>query len=203
MKLRFILLFIFMMPTISLAEVSLRIKSNFETGVQMFENGNMKMALIFFQQGADKGEANCQSALGTHYFYGDGVEKNTDKALELFEKSAAQGDGLGNAMLGVIYSQGDGVKPDQKKAFEHSLTAANMCIAQSQDFVAMHLYRGEGAKKDNVESLMWLYMASSLGYEFSNSGVSQIESEIDVKDVKEAKKRFAELKERLKCAEGV
>jgi TPR repeat protein len=203
MKLRIILLLVLIMPTISLAEVSLRIKSNYETGVQMFERGNMKMALIFFQQGADKGEANCQSALGTHYFYGDGVEKNIEKALELFEKSAAQGDGLGNAMLGVIYSQGDGVKPNQEKAFGHSLAAANMCIAQSQDFVALHLYRGEGTKKDNLESLMWLYMASSLGNESSSGGISQIESEIDTQEVIVAKKKFDDLRERLKCEDGV
>ncbi|MGX5201886.1 tetratricopeptide repeat protein [Aliikangiella sp. IMCC44632] len=199
MKLRLVLLFIFVIPTISLAEVSLRIKSNYEAGVQMYENGNMKMALIFFQQGADKGEASSQSALGTHYFYGDGIEKNTAKALELFEKSAAQGDGLGNAMLGVIYTQGDGVKQDQKKAFGHSLTAANMCIPQSQDFVAMHLYRGEGIKKNIVEALMWLYMASHLGYESSNSGVLQIESEIGANGLKEAKEKFIKLKEKLKC----
>ena len=50
--------------------------------------------------------------LGAMYEYGNGVEKNEQKAAELYKKACDGGEMLGCANLGSMYTNGNGVEKD-------------------------------------------------------------------------------------------
>ena len=58
------------------------------------------------------------SYLGAMYEYGNGVEKNQQKAAQLYKKACDGGNMRGCRNLGVMYEEGDGVEKDLGKAAE-------------------------------------------------------------------------------------
>ena len=65
--------------------------------------------------------------IGIMYHYGEGCEKNDQKAFELFEKSAKQGNIAAQYDVGLYYDFGYGVKQDYEKAIEWYEKAAKEC----------------------------------------------------------------------------
>lgn len=198
-KLRLIGACILLLPTLVWGEVEIRVKSNYEAGTQLHAAGKTDMALVMFKQGAEAGEANCQAALGTYYYLGEAVEQDLNKAKALFEASAAQNEPLANAMLGIMYQRGEGVESDQEKAYEYASKAAYACLEHAQDQVAHHLYQGAGVKKNKIDALAWLYIASDAGLQASGDGVSQLEAELPQSEIDAAQKRKSELAAKLQC----
>ena len=196
---KLLLSFLLVFPALVVADIQIRVKSNYEAGADAFQAGNIEMALVFFQQGADKGEADSQAALGTHYYFGDGVEKDLTKALELFEQSAAQDDALGHSMLGIIYNKGDEVPPNPEKAYQHARKAAVRCLAQSQNQVAHQLYQGQGVEQNKPEALAWLVVSEQFGNEHAQDGIAHILSELTDEQAENARVMAEKLNNELLC----
>lgn len=79
---------------------------------------NSDIALEYYEQGAELGNAACQHSLGCYYARGDYLKKDNKKAFELFQKSAAQGYGLAMKDLGRCYQFGTGCMGNMKTALE-------------------------------------------------------------------------------------
>jgi len=63
----------------------------FEEAKALYQKGDYARAGVILKGLADKGDAAAQYALGYLYYYGQGVDQNTDVALDWFRLSAAKG----------------------------------------------------------------------------------------------------------------
>jgi TPR repeat protein len=181
------------------AQTQIRIKSDYEAGTQQHENGNIKMAIIFFEQGAVKNDPKSQFALGTYYHFGEGVPIDYTKARTLFEQSAAQDTPEANAILGIIYRHGQGVPIDKTRAIDYLKKAAYACSDQAQDELAHMLYTGEGVPPQKVEALAWLYVAAESKNINAADGVTMLEKELAPDERKAAQARKSEIEKIKKC----
>jgi TPR repeat protein len=184
----------------SLAQIQLRIKSDYEAGVGMHERGNIKMAITFFEQGTAKGDPKSMFALGSHYHFGEGVSKDLPKARELFERASAVGLADADAMLGIIYREGQGVNKDSGRAIAYLKKASNSCSDSAQEFLAQMLYEGEGIEKDRVEALAYLYLAAKVAAnQKAHAGVAYVEREVTPTERDKAKLRALEIQKAMQC----
>ncbi|MDE5592819.1 MAG: hypothetical protein K2I75_02695 [Clostridiales bacterium] len=55
---------------------------------------------------AELGNANAQYNMGEHYYHGDSVEQDYDKAVEWYSKAAEQEQAKAQYMLGYCYYHG-------------------------------------------------------------------------------------------------
>lgn len=180
-------------------EPRFRIKSDYEAGVAQHERGNIKMAITFFTQGAEKGDPESMFALGTYYYFGEGVNKDYGKAKSLFENSAEKGAAGADTMLGLMYLKGEGVSPNVTRAQAHFSKASYACDAAAQNQLAHLLYSGEAGSPQRVEALAWLYIAAPKNEEAAN-GVAHVEQASSAEEVKAAKNRKKELEASLACS---
>lgn len=183
---------------VALAEFRLRIKSDYEAGVAQHERGDIKMAIVFFEQGAEKGDPKSIFALGTYYYFGEGVVKDYAKAKSLFESSSEKGETGADTMLGLMYLKGEGVSPDIGRAKEYFSKASYSCDATAQNQLAHLLYSGEAGSSNKAEALAWLYIAAP-NNDDAASGVSHVEKLSSAEEVKAAMSRKVELEAKLVC----
>ena len=64
------------------------------------------------------GITSVQEMLGTSYYYGLGVETDSEEAVSLLTKAADQGDAVAMYLLGEAYAAGNGTTRDEAKADE-------------------------------------------------------------------------------------
>ena len=181
-------------------DIQIRVKSDYEAGVQMAERGDLNMALIFFGQGAEKGDAKSLFALGTYYHSGQGVEKDLPKARALIERASAAGLPAAHAMLGMIYREGQGVPKDAVRAISYFKQASDGCSDIAQEKLAQMLYAGEGVAQDRIEALAYLYVAAnSQENPDAVAGVSHVERELSEAQREQAKVRSFHIAQAMQC----
>ena len=134
--------------------------SDFEAGTRMYQAGNIDMAVTLFRQGAEKKDPQASFALGTHYYFGEGVAQDFAKAKELFDFAGAHGSMESLFFLSLMYERGEGVPVDPAKAFDYALRSARGCVAPAQSSVAGLYLEGKGVAKDPVEAKAWLSIAA-------------------------------------------
>lgn len=78
-----------------------------DKGVQAYEEGDFKVARMFYEQAAAKGNITAMSNLGYIYYYGRDVEVDKQKAHLFWEEAAKGGDVCGTYKLGDMYRNGD------------------------------------------------------------------------------------------------
>lgn len=183
----------------SLAQAQIRIRSDFEAGTRAFERGDLKMAITFFRQGVEKGDAASEFALGTHYAYGEGVELDFGKAHKLLESSAAKGYPQAFTMLGIVHQRGKGVPEDPEKGLQYLRKAALLCDGQAQNHLAGALYEGRGTPRNKPEALAWLLLASERGEAAAKKGIEVVGPELGDKEQDEARDLYRKLKSQVIC----
>ena len=149
---------------------------------------------------AMKGDPQACFELAELALYGDEVPQDTKQAVLLLER-AAQG-GIHNAWfrLGKIYHDGLTGAPDYGRALDYYTRAARTGVAEAQHNIGAMLVSGRGVKRDMVEGLAWLIVATKSG------AVS--EAKIQVRDrltkrptdIKSAETRAGELLGNLSAA---
>ena len=75
---------------------------------------------------ADGGNAAAYFHLGTHFYEGDSVAKNINKAVALFQRSVELGYADAFWFLGALYINGRGVQEDKMKGIELLKRASDM-----------------------------------------------------------------------------
>jgi uncharacterized protein len=112
---------------------------------------------------AEKGVPAACFELATCYESGRDVPQDMDKALALYQQAAAGGEANGWFRLGKIYADGLGVPADRPKALELYRQGAFAGVVEAQYNVGAMLVSARGVKRDWVEGLAWLIVATKHG----------------------------------------
>lgn len=121
-----------------------------------------KVDIADLESKANSGDPQAQNDLGSHYQFGDGVEKNYVAALMWYEKSAAQGLPMAKANLGYMYDLGLGTREDDAKAVELYKSAAKAGSARGMVNVGSMYAAGTGVEKDYIQAYKWFDIARFL-----------------------------------------
>ena len=112
---------------------------------------------------ADKGDAEAQLSVASHYANGDGVVRDPVKAAKYLRKAAEQGSARAQCRLGLNYAAGDGVKPDKTEAARWLYRAADQGFAEAQFDLGLCYANGDGVAKNAVEAVAWYRKAADQG----------------------------------------
>ncbi|ENX09253.1 hypothetical protein F898_01054 [Acinetobacter courvalinii] len=126
---------------------------------------NIDLALNWYEQEIQKGNALAKNNLAIIYTRGGENEINYNKALALLnEASESNPEALNN--LGVFYANGFGVDQNSKKALELYNKAANRGSATAMYNIGISYFNGiNGLEKDKVKARYWFEKAKV--YNFS------------------------------------
>ena len=112
---------------------------------------------------AESGDADAQYELGKHYYNGEGVTKNLDKAFKWVKLAADKDHTKAQFMLGYCYYKGNGVTQDYKEAVKWFKLAADKGDADAQDMLGYCYYKGNGVDKNSAEAVKWFRLAAEQG----------------------------------------
>ena len=161
------------------------------TGDQ-YKNGygviqDYEIALDWYRQAAELGNAEAMKNIGNCYFDGDGIEQDYEKALEWYQKAADLGNADAINNIGNCYYFGDGVEQDSKKALELYQEAADLGSMAGISNLADAYFLGDGVAQDYVTAhdnyvkaaeMGLAYAMYSVGYDYNYGyGVEQNKEE--------------------------
>jgi hypothetical protein len=112
---------------------------------------------------ADKGDAEAQLSVASHYANGAGVARDPAKASKYIRKAAEQGLARAQCLLGLNYASGDGVKIDKREAARWLRRAAEQGLAEAQFDLGLCYANGDGVGKNAVEAVEWYRRAAAQG----------------------------------------
>ncbi|MCM1044211.1 MAG: sel1 repeat family protein [Candidatus Gastranaerophilales bacterium] len=117
------------------------------------------------QEFAEEVYAPAVSQMGTIYYEGNRVEKNTVIAAEWWRKAAVLGDAKAQNNLGVMYALGEGgVEQDAVIAVEWCRKSAEQGYAVAQCNLGARYSNGKGVEQDKVKAAEWYRKAAEQGY---------------------------------------
>ena len=132
---------------------------------QFYREKNNIAAFEWTRKAADQGFDAAQNALGSMYYFGEGVAKSNSLAIEWFRKAAIQGNAFASCNLGQRYYNGDlGVKKNYSLALKWHRKAAERGLPQSQNWLGASYDRGECVKKSHTSAVYWYRKAAFQGH---------------------------------------
>lgn len=137
---------------------------SFEEGRDAYINGNYDKAYKILQPLAASGNSDAQKMLGIMYDYGQGVEKDKQKALQWYLKSARQGQPAVQYQVGSKYFRGDGVQQDYAEAAEWWEQAANGGQVDAQFNLGLMYFRGLSVEQDDARAAELFRKAAEQGH---------------------------------------
>ncbi len=119
--------------------------------------------LNLMQEGASKGSGGAAMNLAMLYLYGQGVEKNYDKAREWLLIAEADKKPMASYELGLFYSNGLATDTSPRRAFHYFEKAAAAGIAPATRQVAIAYHIGIGAEKNLDKAIICYTRAANQG----------------------------------------
>lgn len=137
--------------------------SIYRLGKCLYETGNYKEAVKYYQLAAEKGDPSAQAQLGYCYSNGQGVNYNKQVAIKWYHLAANQGDPIAQFNLGCCYQNGEGVFENKKEAVKWFRLAAEQGNPYAQYNLANCYYYGKGIAENKKEAVRWYRKAAELG----------------------------------------
>ena len=81
-------------------------EDTFQSGIQVYQAGDMASALKLFIAAAGAGNSKAAVQAGWQYELGKGVSQNLAEAAKWYRKGAEQGNSRGQKNLGALYEAG-------------------------------------------------------------------------------------------------
>jgi TPR repeat protein len=148
-------------------------------GKEVTGKPNYKDSLIFYKNGALKGYAPAQYALGRMFYDGVEVEKNIALAMELFKEAAKQGNQNAQNMLGYIYHNGKSVD-DLNESIRWYKKSAEQGNKYAQNALG-DIYNNVAVGGDVEEAIKWFKLASEQNHAPSQYALGKIYTEGSLK----------------------
>ncbi len=121
------------------------------------------MAVHYYAQAANMGNASAQLLLGACYNEGQGVERNYHEAVKWYTKAALQGNANAQNDLGNLYYEGRGVERNYKMAVDWYNKAAQKGNSSAQFNLGLCCQNGKGVEQDYYEAAEWYTKAAEQG----------------------------------------
>lgn len=116
------------------------------------------------ESAAHSGDVSAQERLAAHYFVGDGVPFDQEKAVYWYRQAAAQNSRYGFYQLGSSYEFGHGVAPDVHVAARYYEQAARLNSGHAQGALARLYASGALGEKDYLQSHVWQILSARHGF---------------------------------------
>ena len=165
----------------------------FDKNYDLLISGHKEEAINNWKRLAEEGDTNARYALAILYsdaeFIGlcsikDFCKNNYKKAQKLYEELYDEGDPRAAYALAEIYD----FYWRFNKAFKYYLFAAERGVPEAQYNVANMYERGEGTRKDLVQSVRWYLQCNLTALcGAGEEGISDLIDQISVKQLEEAK----------------
>jgi TPR repeat protein len=117
------------------------------------------------------------------YYFGAGVERDTEQAAVLFAAAAAAGLGKAEFNLGRLFYRGDGVAQDYAQAARHFESAALQGNARAQVFLGRMYALGEGLAVDYKKSYYWLSLAKVQEADVANHFLKDVRRQLSSEQI--------------------
>jgi len=100
---------------------------------------------------------------GMAYAFGDGVDKDQEKAFKYFKRSAEAGFAPAQYQLGVAYANGEGTEQDEQQALRWYKQAAVRGHTLAQRNLGLMYMEGRGVEQDKIRALAWYSILAERG----------------------------------------
>jgi TPR repeat protein len=125
---------------------------------------DMLLSNRYANMSAEQGDPRGLFNLGTSYLYGQGVDKNFDKAISLLRQADSKGIPEAAYLLGNIYDTGNGVPKNLLMAKEYYEKSAQNGNSNAQNNLgSMYIY-GRGTDKDSGKAREWFEKSVAQGH---------------------------------------
>lgn len=132
---------------------------------EYYEKRDMKQALYWFEQAAQKGNKVAQTMVGGFYLDGmPGIEVNAQKAAYWCEKSANNGDPVGQLLFGYCFARGEGRPHDMQQAISWWKKSAAQNNVDAQWNLCLCYEAGDGVTADAKQAALWARKAAENGH---------------------------------------
>mmetsp|Transcript_14536 Transcript_14536/g.43932 ORF Transcript_14536/g.43932 Transcript_14536/m.43932 type:complete len:758 (-) Transcript_14536:985-3258(-) len=121
-------------------------------------------ALRYFQQAADRGDAQAMASLGHMHANGRGVPPSNATALKWFLKAAELGQPSAQYGLGYMHLTGQGVPIDHRKAFKHFSLAAEQGNTEAWFHLGVMHLNGWGVPRNPGQAQYFFSMTAKTGH---------------------------------------
>jgi len=111
---------------------------------------------------AESGSAKHQFYIAKAYYFGDGVDKDINKAAYWYKKSSEQNYPVAKNNLALMYEAGEVVEKNTDKAFKLICNAAIQNVSVAQNNIVSRYYKG---KNDN-QLFLWAKTAANNGSDY-------------------------------------
>lgn len=151
-------------------------------------------AYPLFVQAEKLGSIEACNEIGECYFYGNGVEKNGEKAFQWYMKGASAGDAAAQGNVGYCYANGIGTSQSFEKSCEWLKKASDQGNADAQLNLGNRYKEGQGVKKDPAEAYRLYLEAAKNGNEMGKfaAGIMLYTGDGVTQDYKKAYQLFFE-----------
>lgn len=173
--------------------------AGYEKGTEYANGGQLQEAIAEFEEGASRGEAMSQWALGTHYYVGDGKPQDFKKAFELFSAAAENGSAEAHYFLSSMYYKGEYVKKDPGLVFQHTKAAAEKCLPKALNDYSFYFYEGDHVKKDLKMAAALLLVSYWIGDDESLNHFNTVMKKLPSSSINEVKSLHHALIEKYNC----
>ena len=93
-----------------------------EMGAERYDEGDHDTAFEYWTRAAELGNADAHYQLGRMHYFGEGVDKNEERAVYHFEKAAIGGHSRARHNLGCVEEENGNIE----RAVKHFVIAANL-----------------------------------------------------------------------------
>ena len=137
-----------------------------DAGQEFYRQGRYDLAIAFWTEAADKGNALAAHQLAVEYMDGKPwvVQRDYEKARKYHLQAAGAGDPRSMFDLGSMYEFGMGVTTDLKQAAVWYGHAADYGHAQGAYNLATMLESGEAGRQDLIEAYKYFKIAADNGF---------------------------------------
>lgn len=134
------------------------------------------------------GHTYAMNALGSMYYYGQGLKENPARGITFYKAAFARGDIYAMRNLGIAYREGKGVKKDITNALALFKKASDGGHPSAPTDIGAMYFKGDGVKKDLAEAIRWYELGAERGDPWAASNLAWIYSKgpNNVRDVGKA-----------------
>ena len=128
-----------------------------------YEAGDYEAATEFFRIAAQEGNSEAQVCLGRAYYFGMGIEQNSQEAVKWFRLAADQGNPQGQFHLSICYLNGEGIEESFDEALQLWFKAAEQGVDRAQFNLGNCYHNGKGVPENKSEAVKWYCLAANQG----------------------------------------